>query len=69
MRAPIGGVKKDLITSACVLFFRVSGMRANAVPASQKEQISRYKEMNAYTLVSNLRPRPLGTTMKLARVL
>ena len=49
----MGGLKNDLITSAWVLFFNNSGMRANAVPASQKEQMRRYKEMNAYTLVSN----------------
>jgi hypothetical protein len=54
MRAPMGGVKNDLITSAVVLSFSISGMRANAVPASQKEQTRRYKEMNAYTLVPNL---------------
>jgi len=54
MRAPMGGVKNDLITSAEVLFFSISGMPANAVPASQKEQMRRYKEMTAYTLVSIL---------------
>ena len=47
----MGGVKNDLITSAEVLFFSISGMRENAVPANQKEQTRRYKEMKAYTLV------------------
>jgi len=47
MRAPIGGVKNDLMTSADVLFFSISGMRENAVPASQKEHTRRYREMNA----------------------
>ena len=60
MRAPIGGVKNDLITSAEVLFFSCSGMRANAVPASQKEQTRRYNEMNAYTLVANFSSLHLG---------
>ena len=58
MRAPIGGVKNDLITSADVLFFSISGMRENAVPASQKEQTRRYREMNAYTLDPNLSSLP-----------
>ena len=59
MRAPIGGVKNDLITSAVVLSFSCSGMFANAVPASQKEQTRRYKEMNAYTLVTDFSLLPL----------
>ena len=54
MRAPIGGLKNDWITSAVVLSFSISGMFANAVPANQKEQTRRYKEMNAYTLVRGL---------------
>ena len=59
MRAPIGGVKNDLITSAVVLFFSFSGICANAVPASQKEQMRRYKEITANTLVSYLSSLPL----------
>ena len=54
MRAPMGGTKNDLMTSAVVLFFSISGMFANAVPASQNEQTRRYKEMTAYTLVPDL---------------
>lgn len=55
----MGGVKNDLTTSAVVLSFSNSGMFANAVPASQKEQMRRYKEMNAYTLVTVFSSLPL----------
>ena len=34
-------------------------MRENAVPASQKEQMRRYKEMTAYTLVTSFSSLPL----------
>lgn len=59
MSAPIGGLKNDWTTSAVVLFFSISGMPANAVPANQKEQTRRYKEMNAYTLVPGFSSPPL----------
>ena len=39
-------------------------MRANAVPASQKEQIRRYKEINAYTLFSEFRSHPLRAVIE-----
>jgi len=55
----MGGVKNDLITSAVVLSFSNVGMFANAVPASQKEQMRRYKEINAYTLVTVFSSLPL----------
>ena len=35
-------------------------MRANAVPASQKEQMRRYKAMTAYTLGTGFSLLPLG---------
>ena len=55
----MGGVKNDLTTSAVVLSFSNSGMFANAVPASQKEQMRRYKEITAYTLVTIFSSLPL----------
>lgn len=56
----MGGVKNDLTTSAVVLSFSICGMRANAVPASQKEQTRRYKEITAYTLGTGFSLLPFG---------